>query len=46
MIKEIYDAFLSCNQKVTTDTRNISKDDIFFALKGPKFDGNTYTKKH
>lgn len=45
MIKEIYDAFLSCNQQVTTDTRNISKNDIFFALKGPKFDGNTYTRK-
>ncbi|MCU0395446.1 MAG: Mur ligase family protein, partial [Chitinophagaceae bacterium] len=27
---------------VTTDTRQIRPGDIFFALKGPNFDGNTY----
>lgn len=27
---------------VQTDTRKIKKDDIFFALSGPNFDGNTF----
>ncbi len=45
MIKEIYDAFLSCNQQVTTDTRNIAKNDLFFALKGPNFNGNKFAEK-
>ena len=45
MIKEIYDAFLSCNQQVTTDTRNIAKNNLFFALKGPNFNGNKFAKK-
>jgi UDP-N-acetylmuramoyl-tripeptide--D-alanyl-D-alanine ligase len=27
---------------VTTDTRNIPEESIFFALKGPNFDGNTF----
>lgn len=30
---------------VTTDTRKIKSGDIFFALKGPKFNGNTYAAK-
>ena len=45
MIEEIYNAFLSCNQKVTTDTRNIAKNDLFFALKGPNFNGNEFAGK-
>tara|TARA_B100001248_G_scaffold176460_1_gene133979 strand:- start:2836 stop:4122 length:1287 start_codon:yes stop_codon:yes gene_type:complete len=45
MMVEIYDAFISCNQQVTTDSRNIIKNDIFFALKGPHFNGNSYAKK-
>ena len=44
MIEEIYNAFLSCDQKVTTDTRNIAKNDLFFALKGPNFNGNKFLK--
>lgn len=28
--------------KVSTDTRNIEKDDLFIALKGENFDGNEY----
>ena len=42
MLEEIYQAFLSCNQNVTTDTRKISKGCIFFALKGPNFNGNKF----
>lgn len=33
------------NPKVTTDSRRIEPGDIFFALKGDNFDGNTYAKK-
>lgn len=30
---------------VITDTRKIEKDALFFALKGPSFDGNTFAQK-
>jgi UDP-N-acetylmuramoyl-tripeptide--D-alanyl-D-alanine ligase len=33
------------NPRVTTDTRQITTGDIFFALKGGNFDGNTFAKK-
>ena len=45
MIDEIYDAYIDCNQQITTDTRNIIKNDLFFALKGPNFNGNTFVEK-
>ena len=45
MIEEIYNAFLSCNQNIATDTRKICKNDLFFALKGPNFNGNEYVEK-
>ena len=32
MIDEIYDAYIDCNQQITTDTRNIIKNDLFFAF--------------
>ena len=44
MIDEIYDAYIDCNQQITTDTRNIIKNDLF-ALKGPNFNGNTFVQK-
>lgn len=44
MIEELYNHFLACNQQVSTDTRNISKNSIFFALKGPNFNGNKFAK--
>jgi len=31
--------------KVSTDTRKIEKDGLFFALKGPNFNGNTFAKE-
>jgi UDP-N-acetylmuramoyl-tripeptide--D-alanyl-D-alanine ligase len=43
-ISELYSAFLEY-QSVVTDTRKINKGDIFFALKGPNFNGNTYAAK-
>jgi len=30
---------------ITTDTRNIAKGDIFFALKGPSFNGNSFAQQ-
>jgi UDP-N-acetylmuramoyl-tripeptide--D-alanyl-D-alanine ligase len=45
MAEQVYNAFLSCDQKVTTDTRNIAKNDLFFALKGPNFNGNKFAEK-
>jgi len=40
----LYQHFLSCNS-VCTDTRKISENCIFFALKGDNFDANTFTKE-
>jgi len=40
-IKELYDKFLQSG-KVSTDTRQISAGSIFFALKGDKFNANTF----
>ncbi|MGZ0015065.1 UDP-N-acetylmuramoyl-tripeptide--D-alanyl-D-alanine ligase [Yeosuana sp. AK3] len=43
-IKELHARFLECTS-VSTDTRKIKKDDMFFALKGENFNGNTYAEK-
>jgi UDP-N-acetylmuramoyl-tripeptide--D-alanyl-D-alanine ligase len=43
--EEIYKRYLSAHQKVCTDTRQITKDALFFALKGGNFDGNTFARK-
>jgi UDP-N-acetylmuramoyl-tripeptide--D-alanyl-D-alanine ligase len=40
-IKELYKYFFQCN-RVNTDSRKVEKNDLFFALKGEKFDGNEY----
>lgn len=40
-IEELYKYFL-LNPSITTDSRNIKKGDIFFALKGESFNGNKY----
>jgi len=42
-INSIYQTFLQCNG-VSTDTRNINKDDLFIALKGENFNGNRFVK--
>ena len=41
MIASLYDKYLSC-AGISTDTRNISPDTLFFALKGPNFNANAY----
>ncbi len=43
-IPEIHQLFLN-SKGVCTDTRKINKDTIFFALKGERFNGNTYAQK-
>ena len=40
-LRALYDLFTS-STGVTTDTRNIGKGNIFFALKGEKFNANTF----
>lgn len=43
-IKELHSLFLE-SSGVTTDTREIKKGAIFFALKGDNFDGNDFANK-
>jgi UDP-N-acetylmuramoyl-tripeptide--D-alanyl-D-alanine ligase len=42
-IEKLHQVFLKYPE-VCTDTRKITKDCIFFALKGPNFNGNTFAK--
>ncbi|MDO5606831.1 MAG: UDP-N-acetylmuramoyl-tripeptide--D-alanyl-D-alanine ligase [Capnocytophaga sp.] len=42
--KQLYDIFCK-SQKISTDSRNIIPDSIFFALKGEHFDGNQFAKQ-
>lgn len=43
-IKDLYDIFLR-HPSITTDTRQINPGDLFFALKGPNFNGNAFAKQ-
>lgn len=43
-IETLYSLYLSA-QSVTTDTRNIAVNSMFFALKGQNFNGNQYAKQ-
>ncbi|WP_027127040.1 UDP-N-acetylmuramoyl-tripeptide--D-alanyl-D-alanine ligase [Gelidibacter mesophilus] len=43
VIEALYQHFLQCTS-VSTDTRKIEKDSIFFALKGDNFNGNEFAK--
>ena len=43
-IDVIHSLFLECST-VSTDTRKIEKDCLFVALKGEKFDANTFAKE-
>ena len=40
-IKKIYKLFVN-NNSISIDSRNIKINDIFFAIKGPNFDGNNF----
>jgi len=39
--KDLYNCFLECSG-ITTDTRKITPNSLFFALKGDNFDANTF----
>ncbi|WP_405395465.1 UDP-N-acetylmuramoyl-tripeptide--D-alanyl-D-alanine ligase [Maribacter sp. Asnod2-G09] len=43
-IQDLHSAFLA-NPSISTDTRKIKENDIFFALKGDNFNGNTYAQR-
>lgn len=40
--EELYELFIGCKQKITTDTRKLEIGSIFFALKGDNFDANLF----
>lgn len=41
-IESLHQLFLEAKQNISTDSRNISKGCLFFALKGENFDGNSF----
>lgn len=43
-IKQLYTIFLECNA-ICTDTRKLKQNNLFVALKGDNFDGNTYAEE-
>jgi UDP-N-acetylmuramoyl-tripeptide--D-alanyl-D-alanine ligase len=43
-IKDLYAVYLQ-HPSITTETRKIKQGDIFFALKGPNFNGNLFAEK-
>lgn len=43
-IQQLHSLFLEC-YSASTDTRKIKKNDMFFALKGDNFNGNTYSEQ-
>lgn len=43
-IKNIHDLFLKCNS-VSIDTRKIEENSMFFAIKGDRFDANTFAEE-
>jgi UDP-N-acetylmuramoyl-tripeptide--D-alanyl-D-alanine ligase len=43
-IKDLYKLYLT-HPSIQTDTRKLQKGDLFFALKGPNFNGNKFAKQ-
>ena len=44
-MEDLYQKYLVCGGRVTTDSRTIAGGEIFFALRGENFDGNDYAAK-
>lgn len=42
-VEELYQLFLK-HRKITTDSRHVEKDSLFFALSGDNFDGNAFAE--
>lgn len=45
LISHLHEVFISCRNKISTDSRNIIPGSIFFALKGENFDGNLFARQ-
>jgi UDP-N-acetylmuramoyl-tripeptide--D-alanyl-D-alanine ligase len=43
-IEQLYTIFLA-HPSIQTDTRKLKKDDLYFALKGPNFNGNAFAQQ-
>ena len=43
-IEELYQIYLDANQQVSTDSRTVQANSLFFALKGEHFDGNQFVE--
>jgi UDP-N-acetylmuramoyl-tripeptide--D-alanyl-D-alanine ligase len=43
-IEELYQVY-KANPSIQTDTRRLQKGDLYFALKGPNFNGNSFAQK-
>ncbi len=43
-LKDLHEIFVN-HPKITTNSKKVEKGDIFWALKGDKFDGNTFAKE-
>ncbi|MEY4925722.1 MAG: hypothetical protein RI894_158 [Bacteroidota bacterium] len=41
-MENLYQKYLECGQNIATDTRKITKNCLFIALKGDNFDGNNF----
>jgi UDP-N-acetylmuramoyl-tripeptide--D-alanyl-D-alanine ligase len=44
-VEKLYDYFISADQLVSTDTRNLEPGAIFFALKGENFNANKFAQQ-
>jgi len=44
-LHDLYQRFIKANQLVSTDTRQIKPASLFFALKGPNFNGNLFVEE-
>ncbi len=44
-MKNLYEKYIACGYRVTTDSRTIKGGEMFFALKGENFDGNAFALK-
>jgi UDP-N-acetylmuramoyl-tripeptide--D-alanyl-D-alanine ligase len=42
-MNDLYEKYLNCSE-VTTDSRNVKKNGLFFALKGDTFNGNEFAE--